>query len=65
MNTPESDADFRERLLRVVPERDQPLLEVLWGDKLDQIGRQYDRFRTGVPLKGLDGFKDDDFEDGA
>jgi hypothetical protein len=26
---------------------------------LDAIGRKYDRFRTGVPLKDLDGFKGD------
>jgi hypothetical protein len=27
--------------------------------QLDRLGRKYDVYRTGVPLKGFDGFKDD------
>ncbi|WP_279598719.1 hypothetical protein [Methylobacterium sp. J-026] len=34
-------------------------MRMAYGSFLDRIGRKYDRFRTGVPLKGLDGFKDD------
>lgn len=54
MSDPESDADFRRRLLRVVGEELRPFVENAHGDELDAIGRQYNRFRTGVPLKGLE-----------
>jgi hypothetical protein len=54
MSDPEPDAIFRERLLRVVSEDLRPLAEKATGAELDAIGRQYDRFRTGVPLKGLE-----------
>lgn len=53
MSDPEPDADFRERLLRVVTEADRQLAKILTGERLDALGRKYDRFRTGVPLKGL------------
>ncbi|WP_267424327.1 hypothetical protein [Methylobacterium sp. GC_Met_2] len=29
-----------------------------YGAYLDQVGRKYDRFRTGVPLKCFDSFQD-------
>lgn len=58
MSEPEPDADFRERLLQVVAEKDRHLVGVLSGKHLDQLGREYNRFRTGVPLRGFDGFKD-------
>ena len=54
MSDPEPDAVFRERLLRVVSEELRPFLHKATGPALDVIGRQYDRFRTGVPLKGLE-----------
>ena len=54
MSDPEPDAVFRERLLRVVSEELRPVVENAAGPELDAIGRQYDRFRTGVPLKGLE-----------
>jgi hypothetical protein len=53
MSDPEPDAVFRERLLRVVGEELRPFVEKATGAALDVVGRQYDRFRTGVPLKGL------------
>jgi hypothetical protein len=52
MSDPEPDSAFRERLLRVVAEKDRLLAMVASGDDLDQLGRKYDRFRTGVPLRG-------------
>jgi hypothetical protein len=58
MSDPESDADFRARLLRIVSEEDRHLVQTLSGKHLDQIGREYDRFRTGVPLKGLEKRRD-------
>jgi hypothetical protein len=54
MSDPEPDAIFRERLLRVVSEELRPFVERASGAELDAIGRKYDRFRTGVPLKGLE-----------
>ena len=53
MTAPEPDADFRERLLRVASADDRLLIIRANGAMLDTIGRKYDRFRTGVPLKGL------------
>jgi hypothetical protein len=53
MSDPEPDAIFRERLLRVVSEQLRPFVKKATGVALDVVGRQYDRFRTGVPLKGL------------
>jgi len=41
-------------LLRVVSEEDRLRVLIATGSVLDVIGRQYDRFRTGVPLKGLE-----------
>jgi hypothetical protein len=52
MSDPEPDFAFRERLLRVVSEELRPFVEKATGGALDVVGRQYDRFRTGVPLKG-------------
>ena len=53
MSDPEPDAFFRKRLLRVVSEKDRPSALVVNGAYLDALGRKYDRFRTGVPLKGF------------
>lgn len=53
MSDPEPDTTFRERLLRVVAEKDRLLALVASGYDLDQLGRKYDRYRTGVPLRGL------------
>jgi hypothetical protein len=55
MSGPEPDELFRARLLRVVSELDRPMTLVGVGPQLDRIGRRYDRFRTGVPLKGIGG----------
>ncbi|MGT2477876.1 hypothetical protein ACU4GR_01065 [Methylobacterium oryzae CBMB20] len=54
MSDPEPDVIFRERLLRVVGEELRPFVEKATGAELDAIGRQHNRFRTGVPLKGLE-----------
>jgi hypothetical protein len=59
VSDPEPDADFRERLLREVPDGDRDLVISASGKRLDALGRKYDLFRTGVPQKGFDGFKDD------
>ena len=53
MSHPEPDAHFRQRLLRVVSEYDRPRVLIAKGSLLDLFGRKYDRFRTGVPLKGF------------
>ncbi|TXM97284.1 hypothetical protein FV242_31940 [Methylobacterium sp. WL64] len=54
MSDIEPDELFRARLLRVVAELDRPMTLVAVGLQLDRIGRRYDRFRTGVPLEGLE-----------
>ena len=54
MSTPEPDDLFRARLLRVVSEELRPFVRIAVGTELDAMGRRHDRFRTGVPLKGLD-----------
>jgi hypothetical protein len=54
VSDPESDHDFRQRVLRVASEDDRPVTLIAAGGILDIIGRKYDRFRTGVPLKGLE-----------
>ncbi len=59
MSDPEPDFAFRERLLRVVGEKDRQLAMASAGTRLDNLARKYGLFRTGVPLKGFDGFKDD------
>lgn len=58
MRDPESDADFRERLLREVPDGVRDLVIGASGKQLDALGRKYDVYRTGVPLEGFDGFED-------
>jgi hypothetical protein len=63
MSDPEHDADFRERLLREVPEGDRDLVIGASGKQLDALGRKYDVYRTGVPLDGFDGFEDGSTED--
>ena len=65
MSDPELDADFRERLLREVPDGARDLVLGASGKQLDVLARKYDVYRTGVPLKGFDGFKDDVIEDDA
>lgn len=63
MSDPEPDADFRERLLREVPDGDRDLVISASGKRLDALGRKYDVYRTGVPLDGFDGFEDGGTED--
>lgn len=53
VSDPELDAHFRKRLLRVQTDKDREFVLVASGAYLDALGRKYDRFRTGVPLKGL------------
>ncbi|SDO45375.1 hypothetical protein SAMN05216360_12335 [Methylobacterium phyllostachyos] len=65
MSDPEPDAIFRKRLLQVVADEDRHTAQVGVGAQLDRLGRKYDVYRTGVPLKGFDGFKDDITEDDA
>ena len=54
MSEPEADDDFRQRVLRVASEDDRPVVVISVGSLLYLVGRKYDRFRTGVPLKGLE-----------
>ena len=54
MSDPEPDAIFRERLIHLVDDELRPFVRIATGSELDVIGRKYDRFRTGVPLNGLD-----------
>ncbi|WP_267361486.1 MULTISPECIES: hypothetical protein [unclassified Methylobacterium] len=54
MSDPEPDFAFRARLLPILSEKDRQLAMAVAGARLDNIGRKYGRFRTGVPLKGLD-----------
>lgn len=54
MASPESDEQFRARLLRVVADNERHLVRMAYGSYLDHVGRKYGRFRTGVPLKGFD-----------
>ena len=63
MSGPEPDADFRERLLKEVPDGARDLVIGASGKQLDALGRRYDVYRTGVPLDGFDGFRDGDTED--
>lgn len=53
MSDPEPDRVFRTRLLRVASEDDRRHVLIATGAVLDRLGRRYDRFRTGVPLKGF------------
>ena len=53
MSAPEPDDIFRERLLRVVADHDRHTALFARGATLDLLGRKYDRFRTGVPLKAV------------
>jgi hypothetical protein len=53
MSDPEPDAIFRKRLICLVCDELRPFVRIAAGSELDAIGRQYDRFRTGVPLRGL------------
>jgi hypothetical protein len=63
MSGPESDTDFRERLLREVPDGTRDHVIGASGKQLDVLGRKYDVYRTGVPLEGFDGFEDGGTED--
>ncbi|KAA0122245.1 hypothetical protein CIW48_19845 [Methylobacterium sp. P1-11] len=54
MGDPEPDSAFRDQSFRVASEVDRPLALVSTGPALDMLGRKYDRFRTGVPLEGLE-----------
>ena len=53
MSDPEPDAIFRQRIIRLVDDELRPFVSIATGSELDAIGSKYDRFRTGVPLKGL------------
>ena len=48
--TAETDAEFRNRILRVADERDVREIRVARGLELDAFGRKYGRFRYGAPL---------------
>lgn len=50
MTQPETDADYRARILKVCTEEDRGKIYLLYSKKLDEMGRKYDRFRFGVPL---------------
>lgn len=47
---PETDEDFRLRVLRVADERDWRYIRVALTHQLDAFGRKYGRFRYGTPL---------------
>lgn len=47
----ETDQDFRGRLMRVVHRGDRSKALVRAGEHLDDLGRTYGLFRTGIPLK--------------
>jgi hypothetical protein len=49
---PETDEQFRQRILRVADERDFREIRVAQRRDLDVIGRRYGRFRYGAPLQG-------------
>ena len=53
MSDLEPDADFRERLLRIVSRNDRLPVPTSAGAQLDVIGRRCGRSRTGVPRRGL------------
>ncbi|MGH1571161.1 hypothetical protein ACRAWG_11310 [Methylobacterium sp. P31] len=63
MSDPEPDWAFRERLHRVVTEADRDLVTEAEGEQLDAPARKYDLYRTGVPLRGFDGFNEDGSEE--
>ena len=52
MSYPEPDELFCARLLQVVADRERHLVRMAYGPFLDRIGRKYNRFRSGVPLRG-------------
>jgi hypothetical protein len=47
---PETDYDFRQRIMRVAEEVDRPEISLALKRDLDVIGRRYGRFRYGVAL---------------
>lgn len=47
---PETDYDFRQRIMRVAEEVDRPKIQVALKRDLDVLGRRYGRFRYGVAL---------------
>jgi hypothetical protein len=47
---PETDYDFRQRIMRVAEEVDRPMISLALKRDLDVIGRRYGRFRYGVAL---------------
>lgn len=53
MSSPETDELFHVRLLRVVTDSERYLVMIVYGASLDTLGRKYNRYRTGVALKGL------------
>jgi len=48
---PETDYDFRHRIMRVADGRDMPEVRVAQKRDLDVLGRRYGRFRYGTPLQ--------------
>lgn len=53
MSDQEPDAIFRKRLICLVGDELRPFVRIAAGSELDAIGRQFGRFRTGLPLRGL------------
>ena len=47
---PETDHEFRQRIMRVAAEKDFPGVQIALARELDALGRKYGRFRYGVPL---------------
>lgn len=50
MSTPETDADYRERIKKVCSQEDRDTLHNKYGTALDTVGRKYDRYRYGKTL---------------
>lgn len=51
---PETDYDFRQRIMRVAEEVDRPKIRIALKRDLDVLGRRYGRFRYGVALANME-----------
>ena len=51
MNNPETDVEFRDRILRVAAEADWSAIAAARERALDVFGRKYGRFRHGTSLQ--------------
>ena len=51
MSNPETDAEFRDRILRVAAEKDWSAIAAARERTLDEFGRKYGRFRYGTSLQ--------------